>query len=287
MATYTITVSDGTTSSIAYDGHKVILSVADSKNKLAASIPNYSTITDIVVTGEFNGNLWGSDGNLNLMVCNASSTELVGDDTGVCYKIGGAIKSSNKWVSFTKSKSDSVSTTADGAAAKNSIIDFYNSGKKNVGEQLVLIPTQDVGLHLSFATLVPRKFSWRNVKAVFHYTPSTYTISLSSNNTNYGTVSGGGTWDVSTTAFSKTITATPKSGYKFVKWSDGNTSASRSITINENNITQTNTTLSLQAIFESDGINKIYVGNKQPTAIYVGNQPVKEIYVGNKLVYRK
>lgn len=43
-----------------------------------------------------------------------------------------------------------------------------------------------------------------------------------------GTVSGGGTYEYGK---SVTITATPNSRYKFVKWSDGNTSASRTITI--------------------------------------------------------
>ena len=56
----------------------------------------------------------------------------------------------------------------------------------------------------------------------------TATVSVSSNNTSYGTVSGGGTYDVGS---SVTITATPKTNYHFVKWSDGNTSASRSVTV--------------------------------------------------------
>lgn len=43
-----------------------------------------------------------------------------------------------------------------------------------------------------------------------------------------GTVTGGGTYEHGT---SVTITATPNSGYKFVKWSDGNTSATRTITV--------------------------------------------------------
>ena len=46
-----------------------------------------------------------------------------------------------------------------------------------------------------------------------------------------GTVSGGGTYEHGTSA---TITATPNSGYKFVKWSDGNTSAARTITVTGN-----------------------------------------------------
>lgn len=54
-----------------------------------------------------------------------------------------------------------------------------------------------------------------------------------------GTVSGGGTYEHGT---SVTITATPNSGYKFFKWSDGYPNATRTITVTDNK--------SLTAIFE-------------------------------------
>lgn len=46
-----------------------------------------------------------------------------------------------------------------------------------------------------------------------------------------GTVSGGGTYNYGATA---TLKATPSAGYHFVKWSDGNTNASRTVTVTEN-----------------------------------------------------
>lgn len=46
-----------------------------------------------------------------------------------------------------------------------------------------------------------------------------------------GTVSGGGTYNYGKTA---TLKATPSAGYHFVKWSDGNTNASRTITVTGN-----------------------------------------------------
>ena len=61
-----------------------------------------------------------------------------------------------------------------------------------------------------------------------NYTIPTYTLTVTSNNTTYGTVTGGGTYDVGATA---TITATPNTGYKFVQWGDGNTSATRTFTV--------------------------------------------------------
>lgn len=58
-----------------------------------------------------------------------------------------------------------------------------------------------------------------------------YNISVNSNNTSWGTVSGGGSYPAGATA---TLKATPKSGYSFERWNDGNTSATRTITVNGN-----------------------------------------------------
>ncbi|MCQ2271984.1 MAG: hypothetical protein MJZ72_04260 [Bacteroidales bacterium] len=55
-----------------------------------------------------------------------------------------------------------------------------------------------------------------------------YTITVNSNNTAWGTVTGGGTYAENATA---TLTATAKEGYKFVQWIDGNTSNPRTITV--------------------------------------------------------
>lgn len=57
---------------------------------------------------------------------------------------------------------------------------------------------------------------------------NSYAITATSANSSYGTVTGGGTYDYNA---SVTLTATPKTGYHFVEWNDGNTSASRSITV--------------------------------------------------------
>ena len=58
-----------------------------------------------------------------------------------------------------------------------------------------------------------------------------YTINVSSANTTQGTVTGGGTFSEGSRI---TVTATPKSGYAFDKWSDGVTTASRNITVSQN-----------------------------------------------------
>ena len=57
---------------------------------------------------------------------------------------------------------------------------------------------------------------------------TTYTLTVVSSNTTYGTVSGGGTYDYGT---NHQITATPNECYRFVQWSDGNTNNPRTITV--------------------------------------------------------
>ena len=68
---------------------------------------------------------------------------------------------------------------------------------------------------------------------------TTYTVSVSSANTSMGTVSGGGTYEEGATA---TVTATPKSGYKFTKWSNGSTANPYTFTVTSD--------VSLTAYFE-------------------------------------
>lgn len=58
-----------------------------------------------------------------------------------------------------------------------------------------------------------------------------YTISVTSANTDQGTVTGGGTYSEGSRI---TLTATPKQGYAFDKWSDGATTATRNITVSQN-----------------------------------------------------
>ena len=75
----------------------------------------------------------------------------------------------------------------------------------------------------------------------YGYSPEIYTVSVSSSNTSMGTVSGGGEYEEGTTA---TVTATPKSGYKFTKWSDGTTKNPYTFTVTKD--------ISLTAYFEKE-----------------------------------
>jgi len=72
---------------------------------------------------------------------------------------------------------------------------------------------------------------------VIQQAASSYTVTLASNNTAWGTVSGGGSYNLGDTA---TITAIPASGYHFVQWSDGSEETPRDIVVNQDiNLTAT------------------------------------------------
>ena len=64
--------------------------------------------------------------------------------------------------------------------------------------------------------------------AQFGSTVNKYNLNVAANNAEWGTVTGGGEYDYNSV---RTITATPKSGFKFVKWNDDNTNASREVTV--------------------------------------------------------
>ena len=67
-----------------------------------------------------------------------------------------------------------------------------------------------------------------NATYTAYFAANTYTVTVTSANPTMGTVSGSGTYNYGATA---TITATANNGYHFTQWSDGNTNASRSITV--------------------------------------------------------
>ena len=72
--------------------------------------------------------------------------------------------------------------------------------------------------------------SWE-IKVVTANAPNTYTITATSSNPAWGSVTGGGIYTAGSTA---TLTATANSGYHFVQWNDGNTSATRTVTVTGN-----------------------------------------------------
>ena len=86
-----------------------------------------------------------------------------------------------------------------------------------------------------------------------------YTVSLSASPTGSGTVSGGGTYGENTV---RTVSATPMSGYRFVRWSDGG-AQSHSVTWDS--------TKSLVAYFEAYTVSgeELFVGTDLANSTYI------------------
>ena len=78
-----------------------------------------------------------------------------------------------------------------------------------------------------------------------------YTFKITLNAGEGGTVTGGGNYEDLSTA---TLTATPYDGYEFVQWSDGDTNATKSITVTEDK-TYTATFNRVAPLFSSVAIN--------------------------------
>ena len=81
-----------------------------------------------------------------------------------------------------------------------------------------------------------------------------YTLTVTSADTQMGSVTGGGEYEAGTQA---TVTAVANSGYQFKQWSDGNTSATRSVTVNSN--------LTLTATFEAESSGGVDLGGPRFT----------------------
>ena len=107
--------------------------------------------------------------------------------------------------------------------------------------------------------------------AYFEKAQQTYSVTVSSANTSMGTVSGGGEYEEGTTA---TVTATPKSGYRFTKWSDGTTKNPYTFTVTKD--------VTLTAYFEKVSSSVWYeITCKEAAAIAASlphNTPTTETY---------
>lgn len=70
--------------------------------------------------------------------------------------------------------------------------------------------------------------TWISLGTMYIYPGNVYMVSVTSNNNTMGTVTGGGYYPLNRTAI---ISAKANAGYRFVRWSDGNTQANRAITV--------------------------------------------------------
>lgn len=94
-----------------------------------------------------------------------------------------------------------------------------------------------------------------------------------------GTITGGGVVEITQKGQQKTLTLTATAGanYNFMGWEDDESLGStRTITLNESELTSTNTQKTYTALFAP---KELYVGTKNVTAAYVGNKKAK-VYRG-------
>lgn len=233
MATYTRTYANNTGGTGIKSSHCITLTdKTDSINNICPNIPDYSVINNVTIAFEWKTSLGSSNGDCNIDIdrdnSNYFSTVSLGKQIGALSQVD------NDYTWVTRDKSSSIENT------NARLPDYFNSGKSNVGQY-----SGSYTLCIWFSASVIRKFYWRNLTMKFDYTPPTYVISLTAGTG--GTVSGAGTYNVGSTA---TIKATPNTGYKFVKWSDGDRNAERKITITSSDISANVTNLSYTATFE-------------------------------------
>lgn len=160
--------------------------------------------------------------------------------------------------------SKSSGLSAGGTTISKDITSFVESETENAGNIAG-------DLYVSIGSGLSTKHC-ENVKIVINWEYTTYNISVSSSGS--GSVAGSGMYLLGSSA---TISATPNDGYRFVRWSDGNTNATRTVTVTGD--------ATYTAYFELDKINKIYIGTSQPKSIYIGTNEVKGVYVGTTKVY--
>lgn len=94
-----------------------------------------------------------------------------------------------------------------------------------------------------------------------------------------GTITGGGVVEITQKGQQKTLTLTATAGaeYNFVGWGDDESlGPTRTITLNESELTSPNTQKTYTALFAP---KELYVGTKNVTAAYVGNKKAK-VYRG-------
>lgn len=164
------------------------------------------------------------DVNISNVVVNCRA---YGERTSSIYNKGamlmGYIAGSISW----KHDSDDVGRGSSNATSYSvSVTNYVSAANCENDGRLRFVPLIRVGNNNSLATEV---FHVTDISIVVTYTIPTYTLTVAAGAG--GTVSGGGTYSAGTTA---TLTATPANGYRFVQWSDGVTTSTRTVMVTGN-----------------------------------------------------
>ena len=123
----------------------------------------------------------------------------------------------------------------------------------------------------------------KNQKITVNYDYPKFTVLATAKdlkgNAQGGTITGGGVVEITQKGQQKTLTLTATAGanYNFVGWEDDESlGPTRTITLNESELTSANTQKTYTALFAP---KELYVGTKNVTAAYVGNKKAK-VYRG-------
>ena len=116
------------------------------------------------------------------------------------------------------------------ALMATSFIAFADQRTVNCGDQVKVTATPAEGYHFvkwSDGSLEPARIiePASDTTLTAYFAINTYAITATGEN---GTVTGAGTYEHGATA---TLTATPAHCYRFVRWSDGDTHATRQVTV--------------------------------------------------------
>lgn len=199
----------------------------DTSRITSSEIPKYSTINNAHLGIKIKTNVSITKASLKFAFSNRSGGD--GSPNGTVIKDFGKVIGDDYYV-------NSVD-----------MVSFIHSNNANAGKYNGSYPYFLYWSEGSF-----RKWTVGEFMLSYVFTKPTFKIAVTSNNSAWGTVTGGGTWNVETADFTKTITATPNAHYHFVKWSDGNTNASRAITVSQNGISAHTTEKTYKAVFAPD-----------------------------------
>lgn len=180
-----------------------------------------------------------------------------------------------------------VNTVSNGipmTGEKTSTFDFVpTTTVGNITMQDLIILT---GINYSIPTISwifgeksgEKTYSYSDTRLEIVYTNPKFTVNGLSNNPNWGNINGTGEVEITGKNQQKTLvlTAISADNYRFLEWTDGITTPTRTITLNESELTSPNTEKTYTALFVP---KELYVGTKNVTAAYVGNKKAK-VYRG-------
>lgn len=200
-------------------------------------VPKYSRINNVEGYAEVDRNGLGlSSSNTDLKYWLSDTINSNGNNVFTFYNETGVIPNSYKGIIGTKSITDYIySETANAGEAK--------------GWKAWVITCSGTISH---------DYAVKNTQIIFDYTPPVYKIAVYSMANGVtgvgGTVTGGGTFDVTVADQTVTLTATPNEGYKFSYWADGGGAVGYEPTLNvvisQNNISAYETYKTYTAFFE-------------------------------------